>query len=98
MEGGADGMELLQCESTVEMKKQGYEVVVPYQENAWCYRDNAIINAEDYEKDHSQMQKLYPEYFPTKRMGGEVEKYRENGGWRTDEGTSDPVRGNSFVS
>jgi len=73
------GWSFYSVSQSVEMKKQGYEVVVPYQENAWCYRDNAIINAEDYEKDHSQMQKLYPEYFPTKRMGGEVEKYRENG-------------------
>ena len=73
------GWSFYSVSQSVEMKKQGYEVVVPYQENAWCYRDNAIINAEDYEKDHSQMQKLYPEYFPTRRMGGEVEKYRENG-------------------
>ena len=80
---------------SVEMKKQGYEVVVPYQENAWCYRDNAIINAEDYEKDHSQMQKLYPEYFPTRRIG-KIPGKRQDGG--TGEGTSDPVCGNTFVS
>lgn len=67
---------------SVEMKKQGYEVVVPYQENAWCYRDNAIINAEDYEKDHSQMQNCIRNI---SRRGEWAEKWKNTGktaGWR----------------
>ena len=63
---------------SIEMERQGYQIAVPYQKNAWCYCDNAILNAEDYEDGDSQMHKLYPEYFPTERTDEEVKKYREN--------------------
>lgn len=44
-----EGWNLYGVSQSIEMRRQGYEVVVPRQEQPWCYCDNSILNSRDYD-------------------------------------------------
>ena len=45
-----DGWDFYDISQSLEMKKHGYKVVVPFQKNAWCYKDCGCHDVEKYEK------------------------------------------------
>ena len=43
-----DGWDLYDISQCMEFRRAGYKVAVPWQENAWCYHDNAVPNLTAY--------------------------------------------------
>lgn len=41
-----DGWDFYDISQSLEMKKHGYKVVVPFQKNAWCYHDCGCHDVE----------------------------------------------------
>lgn len=58
-----DGWDFYDVSQSLEMKKNGYKVVVPYQNNAWCYHDCGVSNLEDYDKYRNIVIEEYSDKF-----------------------------------
>ena len=59
------------------MRRQGYEVVVPRQEQPWCYCDNSILNSRDYDICREGLMRIYPEIFSVKEIRQEREQHQK---------------------
>lgn len=55
-----DGWDFYDISQCLEFRKNGYDVVVPYQSVPWCYHDNQYSNMKNY---HNYRQKFVREYF-----------------------------------
>lgn len=75
-----EGWDFYDVSQSLEMRKEGYQVVVPYQEEPWCYHDCGLSKLENYDYYRHKVIEEYPRYF---REGGDLEeelkekKYRE---------------------
>lgn len=58
-----DGWDFYDISQSLEMRRQGYKVVVPYQQNAWCYHDCGCSNLNKYDFYREKMFAQYPESF-----------------------------------
>lgn len=58
-----DGWDFYDISQSLEMKRHGYKVVVPYQQNAWCYHDCGCSNLNKYDFYREKMFVQYPESF-----------------------------------
>lgn len=58
-----DGWDFYDVSQSLEMRRLGYQVVVPYQENAWCYHDCGVSNLKDYDFYRQKMIAEYEEIF-----------------------------------
>ena len=45
-----DGWDFYDISQCMEFRRAGYKVVVPYQENAWCYHDNSYSKMLNYDR------------------------------------------------
>ena len=57
------GWDFYDISQSIEMRKHGYEVVVPYQESEWCYHDNGVAGLARYDMERHKMVAAYPEIF-----------------------------------
>jgi hypothetical protein len=46
-----------------EMRKQGYQILVPYQQNPWVIHDSSFAKLDRYDKNRLICLKEYPEFF-----------------------------------
>lgn len=58
-----DGWDFYDVSQSLEMKRQGYKVVVPYQESPWCYHDCGVCKLKNYDFYRKKMICEYPEEF-----------------------------------
>lgn len=58
-----DGWDFYDISQSLEMKKHGYKVVVPFQKNAWCYHDCGCHDVEKYDFYREKMISNYPDIF-----------------------------------
>lgn len=58
-----DGWDFYDISQSLEMYQQGYKVVVPYQENPWCYHDCGVSETGRYHFHRYKMIEEYPQYF-----------------------------------
>lgn len=58
-----DGWSYYDVSQSLEMDRHGYKVVVPYQENPWCYHDCGVSRNEEHHSYHHKMIEEYREYF-----------------------------------
>lgn len=58
-----DGWDFYDVSQSLEMRRMGYQVVVPYQEKAWCYHDCGVSNLKDYDFYRQKMIAEYEEIF-----------------------------------
>lgn len=58
-----NGWDFYDVAQSLEMQKHGYKVVVPYQENPWCYHDCGVSSSKDYDTYRKKMLLEYPEVF-----------------------------------
>lgn len=58
-----DGWDFYDVSQSLEMEKHGYKVVVPYQEEPWCYHDCGVSKLKTYDFYRERMIKEYPEVF-----------------------------------
>ena len=71
------GWNLYGVSQSIEMKRQGYELVVPRQEQPWCYCDNSILSSRDYDICREGLMRIYPEMFAAKEIGQEREQHQK---------------------
>lgn len=70
-----DGWDFYDVSQSLEMQRNGYRVVVPYQETPWCYHDCGISKLKSYDYYRNKMIKEYPDVFTVKV--NEEEVYRK---------------------
>lgn len=58
-----DGWDFYDVSQSLEMKRQGYKVVVPYQESPWCYHDCGCSELKKYDFYRKKIIQEYPEVF-----------------------------------
>ncbi len=58
-----DGWDFYDISQSLEMKKNGYKVAVPYQKTAWCYHDCGVSKLKTYDDYRKKMIGEYPEFF-----------------------------------
>lgn len=58
-----DGWDFYDISQSIEMRKAGYQVVVPYQEQAWCYHDCGVSKLKKYDYYRAKMIQQYPDVF-----------------------------------
>lgn len=58
-----DGWDFYDVSQSLEMRRNGYKVVVPYQETAWCYHDCGVSNLRKYHAYRKKMIQEYPDVF-----------------------------------
>ncbi len=58
-----DGWDFYDVSQSIEMRKKGYSIVVPYQEEAWCYHDCGPSNIKRYDFYRKIAIKEYCEFF-----------------------------------
>lgn len=68
------GWEFYDVAQSLEMRRAGYKVVVPYQREAWCYQDSVCGNTKEYSASRQQMMSAYPETFCGKLTQADIEK------------------------
>ena len=71
-----DGWDFYDVSQSLEMQKNGFKVVVPYQKDTWCYHDCGVSNLKNYNLYRRRMIKEYPEVFSGKIVEMELEKER----------------------
>ena len=57
------GWDFYDVSQSLEMRRHGYKVVVPYVENPWCYHDCGVSKLKEYDKYREAIIKEYPEVF-----------------------------------
>lgn len=58
-----DGWDFYDISQSLEMKRNGYKVVVPYQKETWCYHNCGCPNLQKYDYYRKKMLLEYPEVF-----------------------------------
>ena len=58
-----DGWDFYDVSQSLEMEQHGFKIVIPYQENIWCYHDCGVSKVEKYDFYRHKMIKEYPQYF-----------------------------------
>lgn len=58
-----DGWDFYDVSQSLEMQRNGYKVVVPYQEHAWCYHDCGVSKLKEYDKYRKIMLQEYQDIF-----------------------------------
>lgn len=58
-----DGWDFYDVSQSLEMDRHGYKVVIPYQENPWCYHDCGVSETGKYHFYRQEMIEEYPQYF-----------------------------------
>lgn len=58
-----DGWDFYDVSQSLEMERHGYKVVVPYQENPWCYHDCGARKPGQYHFYRHRAIEEYPRYF-----------------------------------
>lgn len=58
-----DGWDFYDVSHSFEMKRNGFQVVVPKQKIGWCLHDDGIINLSNYNKNRLKCLEEYTEYF-----------------------------------
>lgn len=89
-----DGWSFYDVSQSIEMKRQGYRIVVPRQKQPWCYRDNGILDMRDYDSCRDKMIQAYPEVFSGTTDEKEREKRKSE--WKIAEETRNILT--SFMS
>lgn len=69
-----DGWDFYDVSQSLEMKRQGYQVVVPYQETPWCYHDCGCSKLKKYDYYRKRAIQEYPEVFSASVDSQELEK------------------------
>lgn len=69
-----DGWDFYDVSQSLEMQRNGYKVVIPYQEEAWTYHDCGCPNLVNYDFYRAKMQTYYPECFMASNDIKQVEK------------------------
>ena len=67
-----DGWDFYDVSQSLEMKKSGYKVVVPYQEKAWCYHDCGVSKLSEYDYYREKAIEEYQDCFNAKINKEEV--------------------------
>lgn len=57
------GWDFYDVSQALEMQRNGYNVVVPYQEEIWCYHDCGASKLKEYDFYRGRVIKEYSEYF-----------------------------------
>ena len=57
-----DGWDFYDISQAIEFRKQGYQVVVPYQEDSWCVHDDGYQNLSHYDRARQIFLKEYREF------------------------------------
>ena len=57
------GWDFYDISQSLEMRYNGYTVVVPYQETEWCYHDNGVANLSNYDIERQKIINAYPSIF-----------------------------------
>ena len=57
------GWDFYDVSQSLEMKRKGYKVVVPYQSKAWCYHDCGASKLSEYDKYRKVVMQEYSEFF-----------------------------------
>ncbi len=58
-----DGWDFYDISQSLEMQKRGYQVVIPYQDTAWCYHDCGTPKLKKYDFYRERMLCEYPTVF-----------------------------------
>ena len=58
-----DGWDFYDVSQSLEMERHGYKVVVPYQENPWCYHNCGVSKLGKYYFYRHRVIEEYPQYF-----------------------------------
>lgn len=58
-----DGWDFYDISQSLEMRRNGYSVVIPYQETEWCYHDNGTANLSNYDIERKKIITAYPHIF-----------------------------------
>lgn len=61
-----DGWDFYDISQSLEMQKRGYQVVIPYQDTAWCYHDCGVSKLRNYDFYRGRMLREYPAVFDGK--------------------------------
>lgn len=72
-----DGWDFYDISQALEMKKNGYKIVVPYQETAWCHHDCGVSKLKEYNNYRQIMIQEYPEIFTGKVSEEEIRLKQE---------------------
>lgn len=67
-----DGWDFCDISQSLEMKRRGYKVVVPYQESPWCYHDCGCSKMKKYEFYRKKMIYEYPQVFSASQVCEDV--------------------------
>lgn len=54
-----DKWDFYDASQSMEFRRAGYKVVVPYQENPWCVHDCGYLNLQNYDKEREKFVKEY---------------------------------------
>ena len=57
------GWDFYDISQSLEFRRRGYQVAIPYQENAWCLHDCGFSNLYSYDKSREKILKEYQDFF-----------------------------------
>ena len=57
-----DGWDFYDVSQSLEMKRRGYDIVVPVQKSPWCMHDDGILNFRNYNKYRKRFLQEYSEF------------------------------------
>lgn len=63
-----DGWDFYDVSQCFEMRRLGYRVAVPYQEQPWCYHDNTYSKMENYQKYCDRFIREYQDIKPFEKL------------------------------
>ncbi len=74
------GWDYYDVSQSLEMKRRGYRVVVPYQQTPWCHHDCGATGFHNYDLYREKLALEYPEAFgeKTEAKPQTQEEYMEN--------------------
>ncbi len=68
-----DGWDFYDISQCLEMEREGYTVVVPYQKEPWCYHDCGVSNRQTYDKYRRKIIEEYLDVFTEQIDAGQSE-------------------------
>lgn len=72
-----DGWDFYDVSQALEMRRNGYQVVVPYQKTAWCYHDCGPSKLGKYDYYRHKVIVEYKEYFQEENVEEQVDNKEE---------------------
>lgn len=57
------GWDFYDVSQSMEFRRRGYQIVVPYQETPWCLHDCGYSNLKNYDDSRRKFLKAYPDFF-----------------------------------